>query len=208
MLRRVLTFSALAAIGAALSMPAVASPITGDVSVSGTVDYTNDNGTMNFFAGAAGPTADALGAVDAFGAPSAAASFTAADDFAYDGSITPVVLTSTEGGVTTTLTMDSLTGVENIPGGWEITADGIVDETGYDPTMATVSFILQSQYVGNNVNLLMFQGIAQTVPAITPEPSSILLLGTGLLGLAGLVQWRIAARERAKQKARARLRAD
>ena len=201
MLRQLLVSSALGAAAVALSLPARASEISGPVAVSGSMYYTADGGYMNFMTAAASSAPQSLAAFAP--ASSAADDLTLTNDFVYGGNITPAVFAATIGGQTGTLTLDSLNFVSNVADGMEVVLSGTFDQSGYAQELATASFLINSQYIGDDINLMMFRGIAQLTPsaaAVTPEPESVMLLGTGMLTLAGagIVRRRKMARNAAR----------
>ena len=188
MLRQLFVFPALAAVAAALAVPAMASEITGQVTLSGGIYYADNGGTYNFFP--SNPTVPRSFAALATPTPTGD-TVTLTNDFAYDGNISPAIFAANIGGKTGTLTLSSITGLNNTADGLQVLLSGTFDQSGYAQELATASFLISSQYMGNDVNLMMFRGIAQLTPPPTPEPASIALLGTGILGMAGLVRHRI-----------------
>ena len=187
-MRQLFLLPALAAVAAALTLPAMASEITGQVSLSGSIYYTDNGGTLDFFP--SNPPA-----VQSFAALSSSTpsvnSATLTNSFTYNGGISPAIFAASIGGKTGTLALNSITGMTNTADGLEVFLAGTFDQSGYSQELATASFLINSQYMGNNVNLMMFRGIAQLTPPPTPEPASIALLGTGILGMAGFVRYRL-----------------
>jgi hypothetical protein len=62
-------------------------------------------------------------------------------------------------------------------GGWSALADPQVT---IDPSFAFI----------NNVSLVFSPDVAPPPPMAAPEPSSLIMLGTGLLGLIGAMRWK------------------
>jgi PEP-CTERM motif len=62
-----------------------------------------------------------------------------------------------------------------------VTGTGILTDTGYDPT--DYMFTLTSTHIGSQTGY----GLTLAPAAAVPEPATLLLLGSGLLGLAGLL---------------------
>ena len=103
------------------------------------------------------------------------------NSFNLDGGFVPgtVLFQTVEGATTATLTLQSLTSTVSVTSGLIINAIGILTETGFPAQTG---------------NVTVTPGSAGTIAfAAAPEPSSIALVGTGLLGLAGLVRRKLLA---------------
>ena len=107
-----------------------------------------------------------------------------------DSSAAGPLFTTAGNGIVTTFTITSATATYTPAGpgvNKKIVVDGLatIGQTGYTDTLA--SFSLTSSSVGNSTS---FQLVGDSPASVAPEPSSLVLLGTGLLCAAALLMRR------------------
>ena len=191
-MRLLSSMPALALIGASLAaLPALADT-TSQISFAGTDTYCSATGSSTCTAGAINFTymypvapGTATGIFSSF-----VGSTPTFNSFNYLSTTTPfTLLTDTYDGSTLTFTITSDT-YSSMNSGLEVSGSGFY-------TLASGS--TSTTIDGGNFDLTTQGATGSTVTfsdtntvAATPEPSSIALLGTGMLGLAGIVKRRLA----------------
>jgi hypothetical protein len=176
-------FARIFCLGAALiAAPlAYATPISGSIGFGGNGTYNST--TDQFTAGAIIPSTTGNGYVNVAGTGTLTmfTTFNPATFYSFNAAtIGPgeAVFTTTEGATTLSFLLTSFTADGSNPAGGGFTGSGILSETGYSATAATFSL---------NTNASAGTFITFNTATVTPEPSSLVLLGSGLVGAAGML---------------------
>jgi hypothetical protein len=170
----------LAATVGLLSMPALASPITGIVSLNGSDSYTASTITFNG-PGSIGGTS--TGTLAAFTNCIGCVLFNNFN-FTTAGFLNPTnVFTATEAGKTFSLALTSIisSGLDSF-GDLSIRGAGTLSETGFANTSGIITLTSPGGSAGKNNVTFSATTVASTLDSV-PEPSTFLLLATGTMGL-------------------------
>ncbi len=181
------SLSAVFALTLASATFAHATSISGTIGLGGSGSY--DTATGQFTAGALNSQTESNAYVNAADGKKAdsLANFTMFNAASFSNfntqhlSTGATVFSTTENGQTLTFTLTDMISSGSDAAGPGFVGTGILSETGYADTAANFSL---------NTNAGAGTVVTFNTVAATPEPSSLLLLGTGALGAAGMMRRR------------------
>ena len=182
----------IAAATLAVAPAALADPVTGTVSISGNDIFSASGITFNPSRGVIYQTSGTMDTFDPIPLGDLIMTYTAVlTNFQFSNAENMELFSATNVlGQTLAFTISNLLtediGSDSNGPTLSLSGTGVFFETGYDNTSGT--FSLTSSTAG----ITGFQLVSNTSAsaAVTPEPSGVALLGTGLLGLAGVVRKR------------------
>jgi hypothetical protein len=198
-MKRIILGFVAAAMASAIAPTALADPITGSIAVVGFDDQWSATGvTFNNSVALAG---NATGSFASVIGPSPAVAAATIDASSWTFS-SPDELIFTVGADTATLTTTGAVDVTtDTDAALDISGVGTLTLTGYDPTSGSFSFSSgdsNDDYGASGSSTFQFDvgaGGGTPYDNITPEPGSLILLGTGLAGLAGILSRKRSTRQ-------------
>jgi hypothetical protein len=151
---------------------AMAASLTGQAAIAG-IDTYNATGIMFVNPGLVFSSTDGLSALKG--------QFINLSSFSFSSATHTLMFDFKSGGAEVEFTILSLTVMQNDPKFLNVVGTGILTDTGFDPT--NYVFSLTSTTTATQTSY----GFTLAPASAVPEPASLLLLGTGLLSLAGLL---------------------